>query len=307
MSAPLVAVVGPTAVGKSALALRLAEDFRGEIISADSRQVYRHLDVGTAKPTLAEQARIPHHLIDLRDPDEAFSLAEYQALAFHAIQDIQDRARLPILAGGTGQYVWAVLENWAVPRVPPDLELRRRLEEKAVRGGAEELYDELKRLSPIAAARIDARNVRRVVRALEVSYFGGPAPAKRPPPFECLVIGLSAPRPELYRRIEARLKRMIAEGFIAEVEGLWGGGHVTGLPALSSIGYRQLAEHLAGKLSLKEAVESINIDSHRLVRQQYNWFKPADPRIHWFDITCEPYAEIVSLVTEFLSGVRQTI
>ena len=297
----LVAIVGPTAVGKSALALRLAENFGGEIVSADSRQVYRFLDIGTAKPTCAEQARVPHHLIDLINPDQPFGLAEYQAQALCVIEEIGARGALPILAGGTGQYVWAVLENWAVPRVPPDLALRRFLEERAGRDGGGALYTELMRLNPGTAARIDPRNIRRLIRALEISYLGGDAPAKRPPPFKSLIVGLRAPRPELYRRIEVRLDGMIAGGFLDEVRQLRDAGYGADLPALSSIGYRQILQHLSGKLSLAEALAAINIDSHRLVRQQYNWFKPTDERISWFDATEESYPEISRLVSEFLS------
>jgi len=294
-----VAVVGPTAVGKTALAISLAEDFRGEIVSADSRQVYRHLDIGTAKPTSAERSRVPHHLIDLVEPNDPFSLAEYQELAVKTIKEIQAREHLPILTGGTGQYVWAVLENWVVPRVPPNLELRRRLEARAARGEA--LHEELSRINPDAAARIDSRNTRRVIRALEISYLGGDTPTKSSPLFDSLIIGLCAPRAELYRRIELRLANMIETGLLAEVEKLQGMGYSATLPALSSIGYRQIWQHLAGDLSLAEAVSAINIESHRLVRQQCNWFKPADRRIHWFDISHEPYPKIFRLVSDYFT------
>ncbi len=301
MSAPLVAIAGPTAVGKSALALKLASAFHGEIISADSRQVYRFMDIGTAKPTPIEQALVPHHLLDLINPDQPFSLAEFQALAFPAISSVQSRGHLPLLVGGTGQYVWAVLENWAIPRVAPDLELRRELEAKAEQNGGAELYKELKRLEPEAAARIDPRNIRRVIRALEISYRGGTRPAKRPAPFESLIIGLTAPRPELYRRIDERIKVMIEAGLADETKRLLDMGYNSELPAMSGIGYRQMVRHLAGEVSLAEAIESMNTDSHRLARQQYNWFKPADPRIHWFDVTRQPYPEIDSLVSSFLA------
>lgn len=296
-----MAVVGPTAVGKSALALRLAEEFYGEIVSADSRLVYRGLDIGTAKPTPAELARVTHHLIDIIDPNVPFSLAEYQEWALDAIRDIHARAHVPFLTGGTGQYVWAVLENWTVPRVPPDPDLRRQLEAQAARDGVDVLFTELERLSPDAAARIDPRNTRRVIRALEVCRQGGAAPAKRPSPFETLIIGLTAPRAELYRCIEVRLNDMMAAGFLAEVQGLQDRGFNAELPALSSIGYRQIAQHLDGKLSLDAAIESIIINSHRLVRQQYNWFKPTDRRICWFDVTEEPYREIKRLVADVLA------
>jgi tRNA dimethylallyltransferase len=183
MSGRLVAIVGPTAIGKSALALKLAQEFGGEIISADSRQVYRHMDIGTAKPTAEEQACVPHHLINIVNPDQPFSLAEYQALAFQAINDIQTRRHLPLLVGGTGQYVWALLENWAIPRVAPDEELRRNLEARAEQGRAEELHEELKQRDAAAAARIDRRNVRRVIRALENKLRRRPCALQAATPF----------------------------------------------------------------------------------------------------------------------------
>jgi len=160
----LVAIVGPTASGKSRLALHLAQIFNGEIVSADSRQVYRHMDIGTAKPVPEELSLVPHHLINIVNPDEIFSLAQYQALAYEAIEGIQRRHKLPFLVGGSGLYIWSVLEGWKIPKVPPDSEFRRRLEEKAA-SGLEELYQELSRLDPEAARKIDPRNVRRVIRA----------------------------------------------------------------------------------------------------------------------------------------------
>ena len=162
----LVTIVGPTAVGKSRLALRLALDLGGEIISADSRQVYRYMDIGTAKPTKVERSLVPHHLIDIINPDEDFSLAQYRELAYQAIIDIHHRDKLPLLVGGSGLYIRALLEGWLIPRIQPAPEFRRRLEEQATSGGAEELYQELLKLDPVAAHKIDRRNVRRIIRAI---------------------------------------------------------------------------------------------------------------------------------------------
>ena len=165
----VVALVGPTGVGKSRIALLLAKEFGGEIVSADSRQVYRHMDIGTAKPTKEEMAQVAHHLIDVVKPDEDFSLAEYQRLAYRAVADIRSRGKLPLLVGGTGQYVWAVIEGWEIPRVAPDAALRTELEKRAAGGEGEVLYQELIQIDPDAAKRIDPRNIRRVIRAIEVS------------------------------------------------------------------------------------------------------------------------------------------
>ena len=300
----LVAIVGPTAVGKSAVALRLAQTFNGEIVGADSRQVYRYMDIGTAKPGQAELALVPHHLIDIIDPDEDFSLAQYQQLAFEAINDVQRRSRLPLLVGGSGQYVWAVLEGWEVPAVAPDLEFRGILEEKAAEGGGGALYQELVKVDPAAAHRIDPRNVRRVIRALEVSRRAAVPfsrlQQKQAPPFETLIIGLTLERHELYRRIDLRVDRMMEQGLVEEVQKLMEMGYGVGLAAMSGIGYRQIGKYLKGELTVSEAVQQIKFETHRYVRQQYNWFRLKDDRIRWFDIQKDVEAEISGLVAGFI-------
>jgi tRNA dimethylallyltransferase len=298
----VVAVVGPTGVGKSALALRLAQDLNGEIISADSRQIFCYLDIGTAKPTVAELSRVPHHLIDIIDPDQDFSLAQYQELAYKAIDDAASRGHLPLLAGGSGLYVWAVLEGWQIPRVAPDRELRKRLEERAASGEKEQLYEELKKIDADAAFRIDPRNVRRVIRALEIKQNSALIPklAKIKPPFDNLIIGLTATRKALYRHIDERVDSMIARGLVAEVKSLVNKGYGLELPSMSGIGYRQIVAFLHGKVSLDGAIQQVKNESHRLVRQQYNWFGPKDDRIHWFDVDTDPYTQIKTLATDFL-------
>ena len=217
----LIAVVGPTATGKTALAVALARAVGGEIVGADSRQVYRRMDIGTAKPTPEERAVVPHHLLDVVDPDEPFSLARYLELATAALDDIWARGRQPLLVGGSGQYVWSLLEGWTVPRLPPQRELRRSLEEQAEREGAEALHRELARVDPRAAAGIDARNVRRVIRALEVYQATGRPISfwqeKSPPSWDTLILGLTCLRDELYRRIDARVDGMMEAGLVEEV------------------------------------------------------------------------------------------
>ncbi len=301
----LVTIVGPTAIGKSRLALRLAQNFNGEIVSADSRQVYRYLDIGTAKPNRQELSLAPHHLIDIINPDEDFSLAQYQQLACRAIDGIQQRHHLALLAGGSGLYVRAVLEGWGIPEVPPDPEFRRSLEEKAAGGGADELYQELVQADPAAAQRIDRRNVRRVIRALEVSRHTTPPLSqlqnKKAPPFNALIIGLTADRAELYRRIDLRVDEMIARGLVEEVRKLVKMGYDFHLPAMSGIGYKQIGMFLRDELTLATAIQQIKFETHRFVRQQYNWFRLRDKRIQWFDIEDEAESEITELVAKFIS------
>ncbi len=301
----LVAIVGPTGIGKSRLALRLAVKHGGEIISADSRQVYRHLDVGTAKPSPQELAAVPHHLIDVINPDEAFSLAQYLELARAAIADIFKRKKLPFLVGGTGLYVRAVLEGWRPPGVSPDPQFRYNEERRAGEGGADELYTELARLDPAAAQKIDPRNLRRVIRALEVrtrtqrpfSKLEG----REPPDFAPFVIGLTADRQELYARVDRRVDNMLARGLVAEVENLRKMGYDLDLPAMSGIGYRQVGQFLRGELTLEEAVRRIKTATHRFIRHQYAWFRPSDERIHWFD-AAGGEAAIDRALAEFLKA-----
>jgi tRNA dimethylallyltransferase len=304
---PLVVVVGPTAVGKTALAIELCQRYRGEIVSADSRQIYRGMDIGTAKPTPAEQSAARHHLIDIIEPDQTLGVAEYQSRAYAAIEDVLRRGRIPFLVGGSGQYVHAVVKGWKVPRVPPDYQLRAELEAEARNLGAQALHSRLATLDPQAAARIDHRNVRRVIRALEVCLkTGKPISAQQsaqPPPYRILQIGLTMPRAQLYARIDARVDRMMAEGLLDEVRRLVAQGYSLNLPAMSGLGYRQLGEYLAGRISLEEAVRRIKKETRRFVRQQYNWFRLDDPLIHWVDVSgADAFERVSQLIESFLRG-----
>jgi len=307
---PLIAVVGATASGKSALALRLARAFDGEIVGADSRQVYRGLDIGTAKPPAAEREQARHWLIDVADPDEEFSLGRYLDLARQALADIWSRGKRAFLVGGTGQYVWSLLEGWQVPRVGPDWALRRSLEERARREGSDALHRELAAVDPEAAARIDPRNVRRVVRALEVHRLTGrPLSSWRErlqPEFAALILGVDLPRSELYRRIDERAERMLAAGLVDEVRGLLARGYGPELPPLSGIGYRQVCQHLAGELSLAEATEKMKTETHRLARMQSTWFRRDDQRIHWLAAGEDLYGEAERLVEASLRSANST-
>ncbi|MFH1169646.1 MAG: tRNA (adenosine(37)-N6)-dimethylallyltransferase MiaA, partial [Chloroflexota bacterium] len=269
----LVAIVGPTAAGKSNLALRLAQAFGGEIVSADSRQVDRHMDIGTAKPDAEALSLVRHHLIGVVNPDEDFTLAHYHGLAAAAISDIQQRDRLPLLVGGSGLYVWSMLEGWSMPQVSPDPEFRYNLEERAAAAGAEELHRELAKVDPVMAQQIDGRNVRRVIRALEVHSKTGLPPSqlrhREAPPYRVLIIGLTGDRTELYRRIDLRVDDMVGRGLVAEVERLVNMGYDMNLPSMSGIGYRQVGLFLKGEISLAAAVQQTKFETHRFVRQQY--------------------------------------
>lgn len=302
----LVAIVGPTGIGKSRLAIKFARSFDGEIVGADSRQVYRHLDIGTAKPTSQELASVPHHLIDVVDPDDSFSLALFQELALRAIDDIWRRNRLPFLVGGSGLYVKAILEGWQVPRVSPDSQFRYTSEEKVGERGIDELYRELVRVDPAAAEKIDRRNVRRVIRALEVH-----AKAKEPfsrlgkktvPAFDSFIIGLTAERRHLYDIVDRRVDDMIEQGLASEVEKLLRMGYDFTLPAMSGIGYKQIGQFLRGELTLDEARRKIKTETHRFIRHQYAWFRLADERIHWFDVEHQDDAVIENTLAAYLEG-----
>jgi tRNA dimethylallyltransferase len=285
----VIAIVGPTAVGKSKLALQLAQHFSLEIISADSRQVYRYMDIGTNKPSLAEMASVPHHVIDVVDPDEDFGLATYHQLAFEALKAIQQKGKLPLLVGGSGLYVWSLIERWRIPEVPPDLEMRRRLESRAEQEDGQSLYRDLQNIDPAAAAKIDPRNTRRVVRALEIYYATGQPPSqlqrKEKPGLPVMVVGLTQERSQLYRRIDERVDRMIRRGLVEEVGQLFQKGYNPSLPSMSGIGYRQISQFVRGEMTLPEAIDKIKHETHRLARHQYAWFRLSDSRIHWFDVS----------------------
>lgn len=300
---PLILIVGPTAVGKTALAVRLAERFGGEIVSADSRQIYRGMDIGTAKATPEERARVPHYLLDVVSPDRWYTVAEFQEAATRAIDDILARGRLPFLVGGSGLYVRAVAEGLEIPRVPPNPTLRAELEALAG-ANPDALRAWLAELDPQAVARIDPRNVRRVIRALEVCLTTGKPisqlQTKRPPDYRMLWIGLTLPRAALYKRIDARIERMVESGLVEEVRRLAEQGYSWHAPAMTGVGYRQIGAYLRGECSLDQAVQDIKRATRRFVRQQANWFRADDPRIHWLRGDEDAETQAAALIQAFL-------
>lgn len=285
----LIVIAGPTAVGKTAAAIAIAQRFGGEIVSADSRQIYRGMDIGTAKPTPEERATAPHHLLDIRDPDEDFSLADYAAAARATIAAFQARGRVPILAGGTPLYVNAIVEGWRIPQVPPDPALRAALEAQAARDGLAPLETRLAAVDPLAAARA-AGNLRRVVRALEVYELTGipmsTLEGKEPPDYPILRTQLGLARPILHARADARVDRMLAAGLVAEVRALLDQGYDPALPAMSGIGYAEIVAHLRGDIDLPGAAAQIRVNTHRYIRHQETWLRRQRDAIR-FDVGTE--------------------
>lgn len=304
MKIPLIVIVGPTAVGKTEFSIHLAKRLNGEIVSADSRLFYRGMDIGTAKPTPEERARAPHHLIDVADPRETWSLALFQRAAAEAIAAIHARGRTPFLVGGTGQYVHAVTRGWTPPAATPDPDLRATLEAQAQEKGIYWLYEELKILDPEAAAGIDPRNVRRTIRALEVIRLTGRKFSEQrgqtEGPYRTLTVGLTRPRQELYARVDARIESMFAAGLLEEVRRLLEAGVSPTLPAMTSIGYSECVEVLAGRLTVEEAKAEMRRRTRVFVRRQANWFKADDPSIHWFEAGAVDIEAIVKLINNFL-------
>ena len=289
MNQRVIAVVGPTAVGKTGLSVALAQAIGGEVLNVDSRQVYRGMDIGTGKPSGAVRRLVPHHLFDLVDPDEDFSLAYYLDEARASVDRVHGLNHPAILVGGTGQYLWALIEGWAVPRVPPDRELRALLAEEAERDGAPALHGKLESLDPSAAASIDRNNVRRVVRALEViAATGRPFSEQRtaePPKWDVTIIGLTVDQPTLDLKIRNRVETQMEEGWPQEVRGLLDRGYRVDLPSFGSLGYQDVAAHVGGDLMSEEVIERVYTSTRRFARRQYAWFGLDDTRINWLDVT----------------------
>ena len=282
----LLAIVGPTAVGKTDLAMRVSTCSDVEVIGADSRQVYRHMDIGTAKPTRTQLSAVPHHMVDIIYPNDDFSLGKFLYLSKELILNTNTAGKCPLLVGGAGQYVMGLLDNWNVPVVPPNPDLRAELECQLETDGIDSLLARLRNLDVRALERVDSANPRRVMRAIEVAVAGGSAQdsrSKLDPWFDFAVIGLGMERGALYDRADNRVDRMMEDGFIQEVEGLLAMGYGADLTSMSGIGYHELADHLLNGADLAEAVQRVKYRTHRYIRQQSNWFRRDDPRIRWFD------------------------
>jgi len=306
----VVIIVGATAVGKTRLAIRLAKRMNGEIISADSRYIYRGMDIGSAKPSLEERENIPHYVIDIANPDEVWSLAQYFSQSKQVISEVIAREKLPIVVGGTGQYIRALTEGWSVPVSEPNPKLRKILSDWGEEIGANTLYEKLAVLDPDACSFIYPTNVRRTIRALEVILFTGEKFSaqrkKTPPENDFWIIGLSRPRQELYERVDRRIEKMFEDGLIEEVATLMQKGYGPDLPSMSAIGYREVAQYLMGKMTLEEAKILMRRNTRKFIRRQNNWFKPEDPTIHWYSMENDPIDKICTdLQNNFIHGGAQ--
>jgi len=305
---PLLVLVGPTASGKSAFAIKLARALNAEIVSADSRYLYRELEIGVAKPTPFELAAAPHHLINVASLKEPWNLGFYKQSATRVIDEIHQRCRLPILAGGTGQYVRSILQNWQVPSHGPADQLRDDLETIGNRIGFDKLYEMLNAIDPEAAANIDYCNHRRTIRALEVILSTGRKFSdlrdKEPAPYNTLIIGLELPREVLYARVDQRIEDMIGHGLIGEVQDLLDAGFGPTLETMRVIGYNEIMAYLRGETTLEEAIALIKRNTRVYVRRQANWFKPSDPEIHWLNAQDPAILENALDLVERKFGIR---
>ena len=299
---PVVTVVGATATGKTSLGVELALRFDGEVVNADSRLFYRGMDIGTAKPDVRERRGVSHHLIDILDPADFYSLSEFLSIARETICDIDRRSRQPIVVGGSGQYIWGLLEGWQVPEIPPDPALRGELEDQLQNEGIEALQRRLEDTGARGIEQVETLNPRRLIRAIERAMATGDAMGgaskSSEPPYDALVIGLTTSREVLHARVESRIDRMVEAGWLEEVEQLRAKGIDRDMPSMSAIGYRQLIDYLSKPESWDEVRESILIGNRRLIGAQNNWFKARDERISWFDTSSNDFDDEIFNVVE---------
>ena len=314
-------IVGPTAVGKTKYAVQIARKLNGEIVSADSMQIYRFMDIGSAKPTEEEQAAARHHLVDAVDPREPFSVAQYRHMAKECIEDIFQRDKLPVISGGTGLYVNALIYDMDFSAPPADLEQREKYRKTAEEKGPQYLHDILNDIDPDAAARIHPNNVRKVIRAIEAAKSGEKIPSfetsfRSTPDYRCILIGLQRDRAELYDRINRRVDQMISDGLEDEIRSLMSMGLSSSDISMKGIGYKEMIDAMNGRITMEEAAELIKRNSRRYAKRQMTWFRRY-PDIRWFDLsensdmTCDAGAacsaerggseeEILSLILSYI-------
>jgi tRNA dimethylallyltransferase len=304
---PLLVIVGPTAVGKTKTAIQVAHRLQGEVVSADSRQVYRYMNIGTAKPDWNEREGVPHHLIDIVDPDEEFSVADYQRLAQGVIKEIWKRNKLPILAGGTGFYINAVIDNYNFSSTAVNWEFRQRMQQLGEKYGGGYLLEKLRLADPVTAERLHPHDLRRIIRALEVYEFTGRPLSQwereqdQDSPYLLHMVGLTMERASLYAVINERVEEMIARGLIDEVRALLARGYSPDLNSMQGLGYKEIIPYLEGKVSLKEAVEILQRNTRRFAKRQLTWFR-RDRRINWYAISTIPGENLMEDITNVAAG-----
>jgi tRNA dimethylallyltransferase len=303
----LVVLIGPTAVGKTATSISLAKEFNAEVISGDSMQIYKKMNIGTAKITEEEMEGIPHHLIDIREPEESFSAAEFQELVREKISEIHRRGKLPMIVGGTGLYIQSVIYDYQFTDAPGDEEYRRMLEKKAEEAGNEGIHAELAKVDPKAAAGIHPNNVRRVIRALEVYHCTGKTMTdyqenqQNELLYDVTMIGLTMDRELLYSRIDYRVDLMMEQGLLQEVQSLYKNG-LRDVQSIQAIGYKEIYEYLDGKVTLEDAIENLKQNSRRYAKRQLTWFRNK-MHVHWFDMTnTRENNKKIEEISEFVAG-----
>ncbi len=294
----VIMILGATAVGKTDLSIELAERINGEIISVDSRLFYRGMNIGTAKPSIEERECVPHHLIDICDPNEHWSLSKLKVEAQRLISDIQNRGKVPICVGGTGQYINALTQGWVIPKIEENPELRSALNSWAEEIGRTELYRKLQMIDPIAAEKMEPNNLRRTIRAIEVIFSTGrlfsEQRKKEDLPYRVYQVGLQRDRSEIFERLEKRVDLMMQQGFLQEVEQLLAKGYSRDTRAFSAIGYSQLTSYLSNEIDLEDAIDDIKRQTKKFVRRQNTWFKQTDPEINWYQMNQNPLESIIS-------------
>ena len=301
---PVVVIIGPTAVGKTAAAIHIAQQLQTEIINVDSRQIYQEMDIGTAKPTPAEQAQAVHHLIDVVPPDVGYNITDFKTDAGRIIDDLHQQGKLPILAGGTGQWLTALLEGWQIPEIAPNPELRAELEAYAEEHGWQGLLERLRTHDPVHAEQVDPKNLRRVIRALEVCIETGQPYSdfrkKDPPPYTILELGLTLEREQLYERADLRVANMLEAGLVAEVAALIEKGYAWNLPSMTSLGYLQIGKYLRTEISLDVAIEELCFATHHFIRRQYTWFRKHNQNAIWFESDDTAHQQLVQTINNWL-------
>lgn len=306
----LIVLVGPTAVGKTKLSLEIAQAFHGEIISGDSMQIYRKMDIGTAKITSEEMEGIPHYLIDIKEPDESFSVAEFQSMVREKITEIHSRGFIPVIVGGTGLYIQSVIYDYHFTEMPGNEAFRNELEERALAGKAAELHKELEKVDPESASNIHPNNTRRVIRALEINYSSGKTVGdlqqnqKKEMLYDVVLVGLTMDREKLYNRINRRVDIMMQQGLLEEAKDLYDQG-IRNCQSVQAIGYKELYEYFDGNIDLGTAIEQLKQNSRRYAKRQLTWFRNKMD-VDWFDMTDErEELQQTAEIIDFIAGKLQ--